>query len=309
MSEIVDIPDDSSPSEDSCLMEVGLRSHRNTGEAGDGGDGGEYINLGGPASQTPESPLAGGPRARRFIRGERSNSCSSPSTATTTYRWVRTHGARLELEVKTVTTHSYIFCPSPVFPPRSPVLRRQAMLASSCSQLEAVGSCTSKHHTSIPEILIHPSTPSVLGAIPASSAPLTSSSSIASEQCSGQLLPRQPLYLRRRAGKSERDGENVRKDREGFLRLVRSHSEPGLGSSTETGKSDTNITPTYNYFHSSHNLSKPYISLVDFGSGSSKASIDTGKSSLPWNVQNVPSLKSCTSSPLSSVLSFLLEIV
>lgn len=225
MSEIVDIPDDSSPSEDSCLMEVGLRNHgersnRNANEAGDGGDGGEYINLGGPPSQTPESPLAGGPRARRFIRGERSNSCSSPSTATTTYR--------------------------------SPVLRRQAMLASSCSQLEAVGSCTSKHQSSIPEIQIHPSTPSVQGAIPASSAPLTSSSSAASEQFSGQPLPRQPLYLRRRAGKSERDGENVRKDREGFLRLVRSHSEPGLGSSTET---------------------------VDFGSGSSKASIDTGPSS------------------------------
>ncbi|XP_030604887.1 protein FAM189B [Archocentrus centrarchus] len=225
MSEIVDIPDDSSPSEDSCLMEVGLRnqgerSNRNANEAGDGGDGGEYINLGGPPSQTPESPLAGGPRARRFIRGERSNSCSSPSTATTTYR--------------------------------SPVLRRQAMLASSCSQLEAIGSCTSKHQSSIPEIQIHPSTPSVQGAIPASSALLTSSSSAASEQFSGQPLPRQPLYLRRRAGKSERDGENVRKDREGFLRLVRSLSEPGLGSSTET---------------------------VDFGSGSSKASIDTGPSS------------------------------
>uniref|UniRef100_A0A3Q0RQT4 Family with sequence similarity 189 member B n=1 Tax=Amphilophus citrinellus TaxID=61819 RepID=A0A3Q0RQT4_AMPCI len=216
MSEIVDIPDDSSPSEDSCLMEVGLRnqgerSNRNANEAGDGGDGGEYINLGGPPSQTPESPLAGGPRARRFIRGERSNSCSSPSTATTTYR--------------------------------SPVLRRQAMLASSCSQLEAIGSCTSKHQSSIPEIQIHPSTPSVQGAIPASSALLTSSSSAASEQFSGQPLPRQPLYLRRRAGKSERDGENVRKDREGFLRLVRSLSEPGLGSSTETPSSEACLLP------------------------------------------------------------------
>lgn len=89
MSEIVDIPDDSSPSEDSCLMEVGLRNQGergNRGEGGDEGDGGEYISFRGPLSQTPESPLAGGPRARRFLRGERSNSCSSPSTATTTYR-------------------------------------------------------------------------------------------------------------------------------------------------------------------------------------------------------------------------------
>lgn len=91
MSEIVDIPDDSSPSEDSCLMEVGLRNqgeraNRTVGEGGDGGDSGEYISFRGPPSLTPESPLAGGPRARHFLRGERSNSCSSPSTATTTYR-------------------------------------------------------------------------------------------------------------------------------------------------------------------------------------------------------------------------------
>lgn len=91
MSEIVDIPDDSSPSEDSCLMEVGLRNqgergNRSLGEGGDSGEGGEYFSFRGPMSQTPESPLAGGPRARRFLRGERSNSCSSPSTATTTYR-------------------------------------------------------------------------------------------------------------------------------------------------------------------------------------------------------------------------------
>uniref|UniRef100_A0A3P9CGF2 Family with sequence similarity 189 member B n=1 Tax=Maylandia zebra TaxID=106582 RepID=A0A3P9CGF2_9CICH len=219
MSEIVDIPDDSSPSEDSCLLEVGLRNqgerrNRNASEGGDGGDGREYINLGGPPCQTPESPLAGGPRSRRFLRGERSNSCSSPSTATTTYR--------------------------------SPVLRRQTILASSCSQLEAVGSCTSQHQSSIPEIRVRPSTPSVQGAIPASSAPLTSSSSATSEQ----PHPHQPLCLHRRAGKNERDGENVQKDPEGFLRLVRSHSEPGLGSSTER----------------------------DFGSGSSKASIDTPSS-------------------------------
>ncbi|XP_023258181.1 protein FAM189B [Seriola lalandi dorsalis] len=229
MSEIVDIPDDSSPSEDSCLMEVGLRHHgergnRTAGEGGDGGDGGEYFSFRGPQSQTPESPLAGGPRARRFLRGERSNSCSSPSTATTTYR--------------------------------SPVLRRQAMLASSCSQLEAIGSSTSQQRSSIPEIRVRPSTPSRQGAAPTSSAAPASSSSAASEQGGGQgsgtPLPHQPLYLRRRAGKSEKDGEGVRGDSEGLLRLVRSHSEPGLGSSTDT---------------------------VDFVSGDSKASIDTGPSS------------------------------
>uniref|UniRef100_A0A3B5B9X9 Family with sequence similarity 189 member B n=1 Tax=Stegastes partitus TaxID=144197 RepID=A0A3B5B9X9_9TELE len=194
MSEIVDIPDDSSPSEDSCLMEVGLRPHgggsRST-EGGDGGDGGDYFSFRG---QTPESPLAGGPRARRFIRGERSNSCSSPSTATTTYR--------------------------------SPVLRRQAMLASSCSQLEAIGSSTSPQQSFIPEIRVRPSTPSGQGA---SSVP-----PVLASLAGGEQLPRQPLYLRRRAGRNDKDGENVKVDSDGFLRLVRSHSEPGLGSSTDT---------------------------------------------------------------------------
>ncbi|XP_034467547.1 protein FAM189B isoform X1 [Hippoglossus hippoglossus] len=226
MSEIVDIPDDSSPSEDSYLMDVGLRHQGERGnrtaggEVGDGGDVGEYISFRGPPSQTAESPLAGGPRARRFIRGERSNSCSSPSTATTTYR--------------------------------SPVLRRQAMLARSCSQLEAIGGSASQQQSSIPEIRLR----LPQGAAATSSLPLTSSSSAASEQGGGQgqeqLLPRQPLYLRRRAGKSEKDGESVRRDSERLPHLVRSHSEPGLGSSTDT---------------------------VDFGSGGSKVSIDTGPSS------------------------------
>ncbi|XP_041799163.1 protein FAM189B [Chelmon rostratus] len=227
MSEIVDIPDDSSPSEDSCLMEVGLRNQGergNRGEGGDEGDGGEYISFRGPLSQTPESPLAGGPRARRFLRGERSNSCSSPSTATNTYR--------------------------------SPVLRRQAILASSCSQLEAIGVSASQQRSSIPEFRVHPSTPSHQGAAPTSYVPPTSSPSAAREQTGGQgtgpALLVQPLYLRRRAGRSEKDGEGVRRDSDGLLRLVRSHSEPGLGSSTDT---------------------------VDFGSGGSKVSVDTGPSS------------------------------
>ncbi|XP_074540456.1 protein ENTREP3 [Halichoeres trimaculatus] len=228
MSEIVDIPDDSSPSEDSCLMEVGLRNQgeRGTRSAGAGGDGegGEYFSFRCPPSQTPESPLAGGPRARRFIRGERSNSCSSPSTATNTYR--------------------------------SPVLRRQAMLASSCSQLEAIGNSTSQQRSSITETRGQSCSPSRQGVAPVSSAPPISPSSAACEAIAGQgngpQLLGQLLYLRRWAGKSEKDGEAVKQESERLLRLVRSHSEPGFGSSTDT---------------------------VDFGSGGSKGSADTGPSS------------------------------
>ncbi|KAM4579894.1 ras-related protein Rab-13 isoform 1-T1 [Odontesthes bonariensis] len=222
MSEIVDIPDDSSPSEDSCLMEVGLRNQGERGNrtSSESGDAGEYISFRGPLSLTPESPLAGGPRAKRFIRGERSNSCSSPSTATTTYR--------------------------------SPVLRRQAMLASSCSQLEAIGSPDNQQRSSSPEIRVRPSTPLSQGAVPPSFAPPASSFLAASEPSNGPPLPHQPLYLRRRAGRSEKDGDNMTRRSEGFLRFVRSHSEPGLSSSTDT---------------------------VDFGSGGSKASTDTGPSS------------------------------
>ncbi|XP_033957639.1 protein ENTREP3 [Pseudochaenichthys georgianus] len=222
MSEIVDIPDDSSPSEDSCLMEVGLRTrrergHRNVSEGGDVGDSGEYISFRGPPSQTPESPLAGGQRARLFTRGERSNSCSSPSTATPTYR--------------------------------SPLLRRQAVIARSCSQLEAIGKASSPQRSSIPEFRGRPSTPLSQGATPTSSAPPISSSATC-EQSAGDGPPLTgPLYLRRKAGKNEKSGERVRRDSEGLLRLVRSHSEPGLSSSTDT---------------------------VDFGSGCSKVSIDTG---------------------------------
>ncbi|KAF6739573.1 Protein FAM189B [Oryzias melastigma] len=221
MSEIVDIPDDSSPSEDSCLMEVGLRNHgeRRNRAPSEGGDAGESINLRGQRCQTPESPLAGGPRAKRVLRGERSNSCSSPSTATsTTYR--------------------------------SPVLLRQAVLARSCSQLEAIGGSTNQQPFSIPEIRFHPSFASSRGAAAGSSPVPPPSSSAAGEHDHGHLLPLQPLSQRQR--RSEKGGEAARRHSEGFLRLVRSHSEPGLSSSTDT---------------------------VDFGSGGSKASMDTGPSS------------------------------
>lgn len=140
---------------------------------------------------------------------------------------------------------------SPVLSSRSPVLRRQAMLASSCSQLEAIGGSPSQQQSSIPEVRVRPSTPSHQGAGNDSSAAHTSSSSAASEQPGGQscgpALPRQALYLRQRAGKNEKDGESVRRDSEGLLRLVRSHSEPGLGSSTDTGNKDTNMKTCLTY--------------------------------------------------------------
>uniref|UniRef100_A0A3B5MX55 Family with sequence similarity 189 member B n=1 Tax=Xiphophorus couchianus TaxID=32473 RepID=A0A3B5MX55_9TELE len=206
MSEIVDIPDDSSPSEDSCLMEVGIRSHGGNRTCADRGDG--FFR--GPQCQTPESPLAGGPRARRFLRGERSNSCSSPSTATNTY---------------------------------SPVLHRQAVLASSCSQLETIGNSPNQQQCFIPEIQVNLTDPSNQEAAPASSIPPPSSSSAACEHGNGLLPPHGALYLRRRAERSDKHGGTVRRQSEGFLRLGRSHSEPGLGSSTDTPSSEACLLP------------------------------------------------------------------
>ncbi|XP_072316738.1 protein ENTREP3 [Eucyclogobius newberryi] len=218
MSEIVDIPDDSSPSEDSCLMEVGLRTQgergvRSTSE-GDAGESSTYISFRGPPSQTPESPLAGGPRARRFLRSERSNSCSSPSTATITYR--------------------------------SPVLHRQALLTSSCSQLEAMAASVGPQPSPVPEIQVCASTPSAQG--PGQ----TRANARQIQQSPGPALHNTPLYLRRRAGKGDGDG-GKRRENDGFL-LTRSHSEPGIASSTDT---------------------------VDFGSGSSKEAFHTSTDTAP----------------------------
>lgn len=120
---------------------------------------------------------------------------------------------------------------------RSPVLHRQAMLTSSCSQLEAIGRSPNQEGSSIPEIQVDPSTPLNQGAILASSNPPFSCSSAAGEHGNGPSLLHQPSYLRRRAERSIKDGGNVRRQSEGFLRLLRSHSEPGLGSSTDTGES------------------------------------------------------------------------
>ncbi|CAL1611080.1 unnamed protein product [Knipowitschia caucasica] len=240
MSEIVDIPDDSSPSEDSCLMEVSLRVQgerrgvRSTSEGGDTGEGSTYISFRGPPSQTPESPLAGGPRARRFLRSERSNSCSSPSTATISYR--------------------------------SPVLHRQALLTSSCSQLEAMGASIGPLQTSVPKIQVLPSSPSTQGAGQTPGRPGTKQSS------QGSVLQNLPLYLRRRAGKgSVEDGQIS--GSEGLPGLVRSHSEPGIASSNDT---------------------------VDFGSGSSKEAFLTSTDTAPGSEACLlprPSLPPATALP------------
>lgn len=70
MSEIVDIPDDSSPSEDSCVLEVAFAVRSRVRGVSEGGEGFDY--------NVPQPPAA-----RCFFRGERSNSCSSPSTYNT----------------------------------------------------------------------------------------------------------------------------------------------------------------------------------------------------------------------------------
>ncbi|KPP60143.1 protein FAM189B-like, partial [Scleropages formosus] len=193
MSEIVDIPDDSSPSEDSCLLEVtvGVRGR------GSGAEGGEYVSFRCPSqSQQPlESPVpAVCPSSHRCFRGERSNSCSSPSSTADA-------------------------------PYRSPVLRHQAMLASSCSQLELVGGSGSPR-SSIPEIRVRPCTPNRQGYDTSASAS-TPVTSVANRTNSPSALLLPP-YPHRRGGAQER------RDSDSLPLLVRSHSEPGLSSSTDT---------------------------------------------------------------------------
>lgn len=119
---------------------------------------------------------------------------------------------------------------------RSPVLRRQVMLTSSCSQLEAIGSSLDPQGSSIPEIRVDPSTPINRGAVPASSSPPSLCFPAVGEHGNVTSLPHQSLYLRRRADRSLKDRGSMRRQSEGFLRLTRSHSEPGLGSSTDTGE-------------------------------------------------------------------------
>lgn len=109
MSEIVDIPDDSSPSEDSCLMEVGVGVRARPRGDSEGGEGGEYASF--RSTQHPEGMVAA-PSGRPCFRGERSNSCSSPSSYnTSTYRWERVKS------LTTVKTKSLLRCKSSLFSP------------------------------------------------------------------------------------------------------------------------------------------------------------------------------------------------
>ncbi|XP_026140858.1 protein FAM189B isoform X2 [Carassius auratus] len=193
MSEIVDIPDDSSPSEDSCLMEVGVGMRSRPRGGSEGGEGAEYASFR-SSTQHPEGMVA--PSRRRCFRGERSNSCSSPSTYnTSTYR--------------------------------SPVLRRQALLASSCSQLEFLAG---SQHSSIPEIRVRPCTPSRRDSSSAFSNPSTTAPTGPAQERPDHAVP----VLFPRPGFREQIGRD-RKDSDSFLPLMRSHSEPGLSSSTDTG--------------------------------------------------------------------------
>ncbi|MCJ8728911.1 hypothetical protein PDJAM_G00009920 [Pangasius djambal] len=185
MSEIVDIPDDSSPSEDSCVLEVAFTVRTRARGVSEGGEGVDY-NISQP------------PAARCCFRGERSYSCSSPSTYnTSTFR--------------------------------SPVMRRQALLAYSCSQLEMLGSAASAR-SSVPEILVCPCTSSRRGSSSDATNPraLPTSGVTQDYQCSVAPGLHPVLCAHRRCGRDSRDSEAL-------LHLMRSHSEPGLSSSTDTG--------------------------------------------------------------------------
>ncbi|XP_016301290.1 protein FAM189B-like [Sinocyclocheilus anshuiensis] len=194
MSEIVDIPDDSSPSEDSYVMEVGVGMRARPRGGSEGGEGGDYASLRSSA-QHPKRMVAA-PSGRCCFRGERSNSCSCPSSyITSTYR--------------------------------SPVLRRQALLASSCSQLEFLAG---SKHSCIPEIRVRPCTPSRQDSSSAFTNPPTAAPSGPAQDRPDHTVP----VLLLRPGFREQIGRD-RKDSDVFLPLLRSHSEPGLSSSTDTG--------------------------------------------------------------------------
>ncbi|XP_076827468.1 protein ENTREP3 [Brachyhypopomus gauderio] len=187
MSEIVDIPDDTSPSEDSCLLEVGVRMRsRAQGVSEEGG----VTEDGSSRCTTQESDGATLPHPTRLcFRGERSNSCSSPSTYnTSTYR--------------------------------SPLMRRQALLSSSCSQLEMLGSSASQGSSGA-EIPVCPCTPSWRDSASDATSPNTQA-----------LLPAPVIHsgpcVHQRGGRDRRESD-------GLLPLIRAHSEPGLSSSTDTG--------------------------------------------------------------------------
>lgn len=112
---------------------------------------------------------------------------------------------------------------------KSPVLRRQAMLSGSCSQLEVAAAVVpdAQRQSCIPEFRLHPSTPLHQGA--------ASASAVGKGHGGGQGS--KPLFFRKKAGRSERAGPKGRgSSRDHPPGLQRSHSEPGLGSSTDMGE-------------------------------------------------------------------------
>ncbi|TTB12809.1 Ras-related protein Rab-13 [Bagarius yarrelli] len=185
MSEIVDIPDDSSPSEDSCVLEVAFAVRARGRGVSEGGEGVDY--------NIPHTSMA-----HHCFRAERSNSCSSPSTYnTSTFR--------------------------------SPVMRRQAMHAYSCSQLEMLAVAASSR-SSVPEILVCPCISSRRGSSSDTTNPQALPSSGVTRDHQYSIAPSlHPVTCAHwRFGRDSRDSEAL-------FHLVRSHSEPGLSSSTDTG--------------------------------------------------------------------------
>lgn len=115
---------------------------------------------------------------------------------------------------------------------RSPVLRRQAMLSGSCSQLEVAAAAApdTQRQPCVPEFQLHRSTPPHQGAATASSAAGKGQSSSQGSK---------PPFFRKKVGRSERAGPRGRgSSRDRPPGLQRSHSEPGLGSSTDMGEAD-----------------------------------------------------------------------
>lgn len=112
---------------------------------------------------------------------------------------------------------------------RSPVMRRQALLAYSCSHLEMLGG-TASLRSSVPEILVCPCTSSRRDSSSdtTNSRALPSSGVTRDHQCSVAPGLHPVPCAHRRCGRDSRDSDSL-------LPLVRSHSEPGLSSSTDTG--------------------------------------------------------------------------
>ncbi|XP_076135465.1 protein ENTREP3 [Alosa pseudoharengus] len=262
MSEIVDIPDDSSPSEDSCLLEVGVGLVRRRGASEGSGGGGEYVSFRCLTPHTSEgSPVAAAGQSRRCFRGERSNSCSSPSTYnTSTYR--------------------------------SPLLRRQALLACSCSQLEQLSDATrGSHCSSIPEIRLQPSTPSrhdsSLHHGPAAARPAAPAQTDASDHHGNPALAMIPLpRLWHTSGRGRRDSDSP-------LQLVRSHSEPGLSSSTDTGELTGSI--------GSKGVSVESQTSTDTGPGSEACLLQRSSVAPPLTLPRKGSMKAVAGHPPSKL--------